>query len=110
MGVELAIGAAPDSVVGAVADNLVSIITNNRDPLAGWYTSIGFLGIIYVFEALGRVNRTDVMLDMLLRTEYPSLGYEATNKYEPATALWESFDGDTMHQWIDESSRDHVQR
>lgn len=29
------------------------------------------------------------------------------SKYEPSTALWESWDGDTMHQWVAESSRDH---
>lgn len=29
------------------------------------------------------------------------------DEYEPATALWESFDVSTMNQWIAESSRDH---
>ncbi len=69
---------------------------------------MGFLGIIYLFEGLAKVNRTDAVLRMLLREEYPSLGFEILNDVEPATSLWESFDVHTMNQWVDESSRDHV--
>ena len=59
----------------------------------------------YVFEALSKVNRTDIALQMLSQTEYPSFGYQITNTLEPATSLWESYDAPTMHQWLDESSR-----
>jgi hypothetical protein len=61
----------------------------------------------YIFEALAKVNRTDLALRMLHVTEYPSFGYQITNPMEPATSLWESYDVPTMHQWVDESSRDH---
>ena len=60
-----------------------------------------------MFEALAKVNRTDVALRMLNVTDYPSFGYQITNGMEPATSLWESYDVPTMHQWLDESSRDH---
>ena len=39
----------------------------------------------YIFEALSKVNRTDVALRMLNVTEYPSFGYQITNQMEPAT-------------------------
>ena len=87
-----------------VADGLVATIVNDNG--LGMAT-VGFIGVRYLFEALSAVNRTDIAIQMLLHTGYPSFGYEMTNRYEPATALWESFDGDTMHQWVDESSRDH---
>ena len=53
------------------------------------------------------VNRTDVALKMLNVTAYPSFGFQIKNKLEPATSLWESYDAPSMHQWVDESSRDH---
>jgi hypothetical protein len=59
-----------------------------------------------VFEALAKVNRTDVALKMLQATEYPSYGYNILG-VEKASSLWESWDGATMQQWFDESSRDH---
>lgn len=69
--------------------------------------TVGFIGVRYIFEALAKVNRTDVALRMLNVTAYPSFGWQITNNMEPATSLWESFDVPTMHQWVDESSRDH---
>ena len=58
-------------------------------------------------QALAKVNRTDVALRMLLATEYPSYGYNIVVNEEHATSLWESWDGSSMQQWFDESSRDH---
>ncbi len=68
--------------------------------------TFGFLGVQYVFEALARHNRTDAAIECLLRTG-DGYGHEVYNLFEPATSLWESWDGDTMHQWVDESSRSH---
>jgi alpha-L-rhamnosidase len=68
---------------------------------------VGFLGVKYLFEALVKANRTDAAIGCLLRTSFPSFGYEIYNLLEPSTSLWESWDGDTMSQWVDESSRSH---
>jgi hypothetical protein len=54
--------------------------------------SVGFVGVRYIFEALAKVNRTDVALKMLAVTEYPSFGYCIANPIENATSLWESYD------------------
>jgi hypothetical protein len=69
--------------------------------------TVGFVGVQYMFEALVWANRTDAALGCLLRTPYPGYGHELYNAYEPATTLWESWTGDTMHQWLSESSRNH---
>eukprot|EP01079_Euglenida_sp_SAG-EU17-18_P005441 gene5441-971_t len=69
--------------------------------------TVGFVGVQYLFEALVWANRTDVALTGLLRTAFPGYGHEIYNTYEPATTLWESWTGDTMPQWLAESSRNH---
>ena len=91
-------------------DLLPKVVANFEKQIASVnYTmvSMGFIGVRYVFEALAKVNRTDVALRMLHQTAHPSFGWQITNSYEPATSLWESYDAPTMHQWVDESSRDH---
>jgi hypothetical protein len=97
------VGAVPDDLLPAVVERFVWQLS-----AAGYsLETMGFIGVRYVFEALARVNRTDVALRMLNRTAYPSFGYQITNTLEPATSLWESQDEPTMHQYLDESSRDH---
>ena len=97
------VGAVPDALLPAVVERFVWQLSS-----AGYgLQTLGFIGVRYVFEALARVNRTDVALRMLNRTAYPSFGYQITNVLEPATSLWECQDAPTMHQWVDESSRSH---
>ena len=93
----------PDELLPAVVERFVWQLSATGYSME----TMGFIGVRYVFEALARVNRTDVALRMLNRTEYPSFGYQITNNLEPATTLWECADEPTMHQWIDESSRNH---
>lgn len=94
------LGSTPPELREAVLGKLVD------DMLVHGCTG-GFVGVRYVFEALAMAGRIDVALRVLQREEYPGFGYEIFNLYEPATALWESWDGDTHRQWLDESSRDH---
>lgn len=68
--------------------------------------TFGFLGVQYVFETLARFNRTDAALYCLLQSN-SGYGHQIYNMYEPSTSLWESWNGDTMHQWLAESSRSH---
>tara|TARA_B110000208_G_scaffold187009_1_gene244420 strand:- start:1256 stop:4174 length:2919 start_codon:yes stop_codon:yes gene_type:complete len=69
--------------------------------------TIGFIGVRYLFEALVQANQSDAAIACLLRTSAPGYGHEIYNLYEPATSLWESWDGDTKQQWLAESSRSH---
>lgn len=108
-GTPTAIGAAlwleltPSELVPHVVKNLVQQLHHSRYRM----TSLGFIGVRYVFEALAKVNRTDVALKMLRSTEYPSFGWCISNPFENSTSLWESYDVPTMPQWVAESSRNH---
>ena len=95
----------PLELLPRVVDNFVKVLHSANYRM----TSMGFIGVRYVFEALTKVNRTDVALRMLHSREYPSFGWCMTNNFtgDQATSLWESYDAPTMHQWLDESSRDH---
>ena len=95
----------PPELLPRVVDNFVKVLHSANYRM----TSMGFIGVRYVFEALTKVNRTDVALRMLHSREYPSFGWCMTNNFtgDQATSLWESYDAPTMHQWLDESSRDH---
>ena len=79
------VGAVPAALLPAVVERFVWQLSSVGYSLE----TMGFIGVRYVFEALARVNRTDVALRMLRRTEYPSYGYQITNDLEPATSLWE---------------------
>ena len=61
-----------------------------------------------MLEALPKLGRADVALSMLLRTDYPSFGYQVTNSLEPATTVWELFDAPEEGGSMD--SRNHVVR
>jgi alpha-L-rhamnosidase len=86
---------------------LPDVVSKLADEVMTRGLTVGFLGVKYLFEALVKANRTDAAISCLLRTSFPSFGYEIYNIYEPSTSLWESWDGDTMSQWVDESSRSH---
>ncbi len=73
-----------------VLDNLVDDIREKGDHITG-----GDVGHSYIFEALGRFGRSDVVADMLQKRDYPSYGYHADMG---ATTLPEAWDGaDPQH-------------
>ena len=75
----------PDlAVVGA---HLRSLLEENGDKL-----TTGFLGFKSLLPALSMTGSTDKAYDLLLSTEYPSLGYEVANG---ATSIWERWDSYT---------------
>jgi len=67
----------------------------------------GFVFTQYMYEALVRSDRTAAAVGLLLRTSFPGFGHEIYNIYEPGSTLWESWTGDSMAQWMGESSRNH---
>ena len=102
-GAALWLGVTPAELLPEVVEQFVRVLHHMRYRMV----SVGFIGVRYIFEALAKVNRTDVALKMLHTQEYPSFGWCISNELENATSLWESYDVPTMHQWLDESSRDH---
>lgn len=89
----LVVGLVPESERSAVLDVLVSDIRAH-----GNHTTAGDIGFHYVVDALMDGGRSDVLLDMMKRTDAPSYGYQLA---QGATALTEAWDANPN------SSQDH---
>ena len=96
----LVIGAVPEEDRAGVAEQLGQDLIKNG-------VTVGFLGASFLFQALSLANRTDLAVQGLLREAYPGYGHAIYNTFEPSTSLWESWNVDTMPQWVAESSRSH---
>jgi alpha-L-rhamnosidase len=90
----LALGLAPDADRAAVLARLVGDIRAHNN-----HTTAGDVGFHYVVDALLENGASDVLLDMLLRTDAPSYGYQLE---QGATALTEAWDA------TPKSSQDHL--
>jgi hypothetical protein len=89
----LVLGLVPDNERKAVLDALVKDIRAH-----GNHVTAGDVGYHYVVDALLDGGRSDVLLDMLERTDTPSYGYQLA---QGATSLTEAWDANP------ESSQDH---
>jgi alpha-L-rhamnosidase len=90
----LALGLAPDAERAAVLARLVADIRAHNN-----HTTAGDVGFHSVVDALLSNGASDVLLDMLLRTDSPSYGYQLA---QGATALTEAWDANPK------SSQDHL--
>lgn len=82
----LALGLVPQDRREAVLANLVNDIRKHRN-----HVTAGDIGFHYVVRALTDNGRSDVLSDMLDRTDSPSYGYQLARG---ATALSETWDAD----------------
>ncbi len=89
----LAVGLAPEDERSHVLDALVADIRANNN-----HVTAGDIGFHYVVDALLENGRSDVLYDMLERTDAPSYGYQLS---KGATALTEAWDANPN------SSQDH---
>ena len=89
----LALGMAPSDERAAVLDALVADIRAHQN-----HVTAGDIGYHYVVDALLEGGRSDVLLDMLERTDAPSYGYQLA---QGATSLTEAWDANPS------SSQDH---
>lgn len=89
----LVVGLVPEGGREAVLDALVADIRAH-----GNHVTAGDIGYHYVVDALMNGGRSDVLLDMLERTDSPSYGYQLS---KGATALTEAWDANPR------SSQDH---
>lgn len=89
----LALDMVPTAERAAVVDALVRDIRAHQN-----HVTAGDIGFHYVVDALIRNGRSDVLLDMLQRTDTPSYGYQLQ---QGATSLTEAWDANPA------SSQDH---
>lgn len=89
----LVIGLVPENERSPVLDTLVNDIRAHDN-----HTTAGDIGFHYVVDALLDGGRSDVLLDMMKRTDTPSYGYQLA---QGATALTEAWDANPN------SSQDH---
>ena len=89
----LVVGLAPEDERAQVLDALVSDIRANNN-----HVTAGDIGFHYVVDALLESGRSDVLYDMLERTDAPSYGFQLS---QGATALTEAWDANPT------SSQDH---
>ena len=90
----LVLGIVPEDQRAGVLDALVADIRAHQN-----HTTAGDIGFHYVVDALMEGGRSDVLLDMLSRTDAPSYGYQLS---QGATSLTEAWDANPA------SSQDHL--
>ena len=89
----LALGIVPEDHRSGVLGNLVADIRLHNN-----HVTAGDIGFHYLVRALTDGGRSDVLYDMLMRTDSPSYGYQLSRG---ATALTEAWDANP------DSSQDH---
>ncbi len=89
----LVVGLAPEDERGHVLDALIADVRAHNN-----HVTAGDIGFHYVVDALLDGGRSDVLYDMLERTDSPSYGYQLA---QGATALTEAWDANPS------SSQDH---
>jgi alpha-L-rhamnosidase len=80
----LTLGLVPEVDRAAVLQSLIADIRAHNN-----HVTAGDVGFHYVVDALTENGASDILLDMLLRTDSPSYGYQLT---QGATALAEAWD------------------
>jgi alpha-L-rhamnosidase len=81
----LAVGLVPDDRREAVLNNLVQDIRNHTN-----HVTAGDVGFHFVVRALEDGGRSDVLYDMLSRTDSPSYGYQLTRGATTLTEAWDT--------------------
>lgn len=81
----LAVGLVPDDRRAAVLNNLVQDIRNHTN-----HVTAGDVGFHFVVQALEDGGRSDVLYDMLSRTDSPSYGYQLTRGATTLTEAWDT--------------------
>ena len=96
----LSIGLVPEGERGAVLEALVEEIRAHNN-----HVTAGDIGYHYVVDALLSNGRSDVLLDMLERTDTPSYGYQLA---QGATSLTEAWDANPRSS-LDHSMLGHAE-
>jgi len=98
----LHLGIVPKDHTAAVQKKLLDLVTTTYKG----HNQCGIIGFKFLFEQLSAMGRDDVALSALETSDYPSIGFMANNKYEPATEnVWELWDAYT--EGVGMNSRNH---
>jgi len=81
----LVIGLVPEEHRKAVLTNLVADIRSHNN-----HVTAGDIGFHYVVRALTDGGRSDVLYDMLMRTDKPSYGYQLAHGATTLTEAWDA--------------------
>jgi hypothetical protein len=99
----LQVNAPPDAATKeAVLTHLVNdiVVTHSN------HTTCGIIGWRWELDILSANGYADVAYAIITQQTYPGYGYEILNEYEPATTVWELWDGDSQGPGM--NSRDHI--
>ena len=91
----LALGLVPEDRRSAVVANLVADIRQH-----GNHVTAGDIGFHYVVRALTDAGRSDVLFDMLTRTDSPSYGYQLAKGATTLTEAWDANPGSSQDHFM----------
>jgi len=86
--VAIMLNLVPQAYHAGVIQNFVKSIVQDADG----HPLIGMVGMQWIFQALDKIGRNDVALEMLQKTTFPSWGYMVS---KGATSVWEKWNSDT---------------
>ena len=81
----LVVGLVPPGHQQAVLENLIRDIRNHNN-----HVTAGDIGFHYVVRALTNADRSDVMYDLMSRTDAPSYGYQLARGATTLTEAWDT--------------------
>lgn len=97
----LYLGIVPaDSHDAVVADFLNQLVGSDRA-----HVTAGIIGTKFLLPVLSLLNRSDLALEVVRQTDYPSWGFMLYNTLEPATTIWELWNAHNGSAGMD--SRNH---
>ena len=91
----LYLGLVPEQDRTSVLANLVADIRENHN-----HVTAGDVGFHYVVGALMRYGRSDVVYDMVMRTDSPSYGYQLSKGATSLTEAWDTNPGDSQNHFM----------
>ena len=91
----LVLGLVPDNLRKAVLDNLITDIHKHGD-----HVTAGDIGFHYVVRALTDNGSSDVLFDMLSRSDSPSYGYQLQRGATTLTEAWDTNPGASQNHFM----------
>ena len=91
----LVLGLVPENLRQAVLDNLIGDIHAHGD-----HVTAGDIGFHYVVRALTDNGRSDVLFDMLSRSDSPSYGYQLQRGATTLTEAWDTNPGSSQNHFM----------
>ena len=85
----------PEEDQASVLANLVADIREHHD-----HVTAGDIGFHYVVGALLQAGRSDVLYDMLMRTDSPSYGYQLSKGATTLTEAWDTNPGSSQNHFM----------